>query len=721
MDVPETTIDYRMLLRSSPNAYLVLTPDTLIADVSNSHLEMTELTREAVVGRPVFEVFPPPPGAEEMFRASFARVIETGKQDVLPVVRYPVEFATDNGVQMQNRYWAVTNAPIPDADGHIALILQSAIEITDLMTSATTDSARMRTADAMANEQQRMRQMMELAPGFFAVTRGPDHVIELANRAFYDFVGHRDNILGEPARNSLPELSAQGFIELLDQVYATGEPFVGRAVGVTFQPAPDEAPVERFTDFIYQPIFEDDGKISGIFVQGHDVSDAQLLSQEVGYQAAHDVLTGLLNRREFHRRLAAAVRLAKKKSICHALLYIDIDQFKVINDTSGHTAGDELLRLVSVLLQSRVRPSDALARIGGDEFGLLLENCPEETAERIANELRELVGSVEFGWQGRIFACSASIGLVGFGDDKQDMENLLGDADSACHLAKEKGRNRVQVHRAENLELSARRQEMEWVGRLREAIQEKRIRLYAQRIEALQPGNDDTERLEILIRLEERDGTLVPPFLFIPAAERYGSMPAIDRYVTQGAFEYLLALPDLQRSRMRLSVNLSGTTLNDDAFVPFVKKLHREMAISPEQICFEVTETTAIADLTGTAHTMELLKALGFRFALDDFGSGTSSLSYLKQLPVDYLKIDGVFIKNILTDPVDAAMVAAIARIAEVMGIQTVAEYVETDEIRQLLAGMGVDFGQGYGIHKPEPLECQPLPTPETEVVVSEL
>lgn len=704
MNVPEITIDYRMLLRSSPNSYLVLTPDSLIADASDSHLEMTGLVREAIVGQPLFEVFPPPPGTEELLRASFARVVETGKKDVLPVVRYPVELAVEGGRRMQDSFWAVTNAPMLDADGNVALILHSSTEITDVVTGAMTDTTQARPADALAAEQQRMRQMMELAPGFVAVTRGPDHVIELANRAFYDFVGYRDNILGEPARDSLPELSAQGFIELLDQVYATGEPFVGRAVGVSFQPSPDEDPVERYTDFIYQPIFDDDGGVSGIFVQGHDVSETHQLSQEVGYQAAHDVLTGLLNRREFHRRLEAAVKKAKKQSICHALLYIDIDQFKVINDTSGHTAGDELLRLVSVMLQSRVRPSDALARIGGDEFGLLLENCPEETAERIANELRELVEGVEFGWKGRVFACSASIGLVAFGDDKQDMENLLGDADSACHLAKEKGRNRVQVHRAEDRELAARRQEMEWVGRLHEAIQEKRVKLYAQRIEALQPGTDDTDRLEILIRLEERDGTLVPPFLFIPAAERYGSMPAIDRYVTRGAFEYLLALPELQRSRMRLSINLSGTTLNDASFLPFVEKLYREMAISPEQICFEVTETTAIADITGTAHTMEHLKALGFRFALDDFGSGTSSLSYLKQLPVDYLKIDGVFIKNILTDPVDAAMVAAIARIAEVMGIQTVAEYVETDEIRDVLVDMGVDFGQGYGIHKPEPL-----------------
>lgn len=702
------------VFEASPNAYLLLTPDLRVADVNTAHSILSGESRESVLGKHILEAFPVKnKGDEERLLESFQTVLDTGLPHTLHIFHYPLRQGSDSGANWEDRYWHINNAPIQDKEGRVVLILNHVADLTQLFQpedslahfppAARVQPAQLAEAmNTVQSERRYLRSLMEQAPGFVAVGRGPTHVFELANKAYYQLVGHRD-ILGKPVREALPELQGQGFYELLDQVYGSGEAFVGRAMPIQIQQEPGGEMIERYIDFIYQPIFADAGEVSGIFVQGHDVTEAHELSRELSHQASHDALTGLYNRREFEQRLAAALQVVAEAGV-HSVLYLDLDQFKLVNDTCGHHAGDEFLRLVSLVLDARVRPGDTLARLGGDEFGLLLEGCPGPTAERIADELREAIAELEFIWQGRVFGGSISVGLVSVNDESMNLNQILSTADSACFLAKEKGRNRVQVYRREDDELLSHWRDMDVAGRLRAALKEDRFELHWQKIQALKPGTEPANYFEILLRLRHENGELVPPLAFIPAAERYGLMPVLDRHVISRAFAYLATNEENGQPSVCLSVNLSGTTLNDDGFAPFVEDLLKSIPIRASQVCFEITETAAVSNLASTARAMERLKKNGFRFALDDFGSGMSSLGYLRSLPVDYLKIDGVFIRNILEDPVDAAMVQAIAQIAKVMGIQTVAEYVENESVRNLLVEFGVDFGQGYGIHIPEPV-----------------
>ena len=711
-------IDYQPLFQHAPHAALLLTPDLVIVDANDLYLASLGMTRDALVGRSVFEAFPAREEASlSQLSASFDEVVGTGKAHTLDLLYFPTRRHTPEGEHWEDRFWNVTNTPIPGPDGEVAYILNSVADVTAMIdvgsrapadTSVTVEDLRQATLArqinrALVSERSRLRHLVQQAPGFVAVGRGPEHIFELANTAYYNLVGHRD-ILGKPVRQALPELEGQGFFELLDRVYTSGEPFIGRAMPVQLQAEPGAPLVQRHIDFIYQPIVDAEGEVTGIFVQGHDVSEAYDLSREVSHQAAHDALTGLVNRREFERRLCSAVQSLEGDAV-HCVLYMDLDQFKVVNDTSGHSAGDELLRHVGMLLSGRISPNDTLARLGGDEFGLLLENCPEATAERIADELRELIATIEFSWSKRVYACSMSVGVVCFGADIGNVEEVLSASDSACFLAKEKGRNRVQVYRTEDQELTTRRREMDWSVRLREALRDDRFVLYAQNMVPLQPRHKPRWRPEMLIRLRDTDGSLVPPMAFIPAAERYGLMPAIDRWVITAALAYLERQNRTDADSIQISINLSGATLNDESFAPFVEQSFARSNVDPEQVVFEVTETSALVNLTATSKLLSRLKKLGVSFALDDFGSGMSSLGYLKHLPVDYLKIDGLFIQHITTDKIDCAMVEAIARVATVMGIKTVAEFVESQEVMDLLAGMGIDYAQGYGVHVPELLE----------------
>lgn len=706
-------LDFETIFDHSPNAYLLLAPDLTVVGVNQRYLEVAGRGRDEVMGRGVFEIFPDPPGESNarQLRASFHRVLATRRAHTLAPLRYPVSRGTPNGEVWDERYWSTRQTPILDAQGEVSAILHHPFEISLLVSStAASEENIARQAQVMHEintaleaERRHMRQLFEQAPGFIAVGHGPDHVFELANKAYYQLVGHRE-ILGRPVREALPELEGQGFFELLDKVYTSGEPFIGRAMPIMFEPQPGAPPIEKHIDFIYQPIREGDGEVSGIFVQGHDVSEAHQLAQQISHQAAHDPLTGIPNRREFERRLDRVMEGSQGQATRHSLLYLDLDQFKVVNDTCGHAAGDELLRQVSRALAGHIREADTLARLGGDEFAVLLPNCGEGPAQRIAEELRERVAEVDFRWERRRFSGSISIGVVTFGSDGLTGKEALSTADAACFLAKEKGRNRVHAYHPEDAEMAARLREMDWISRLGDALREDRIVLYAQHIAPLDDDAVTLRRKEILLRLREPDGTIVPPGAFIPAAERYSLMPAIDRRVIQKAFRHLAGLPDSERGHTQYSINLSGTTLSDRGFPHFVAAQLAEHGIAPEQICFEITETTAVANLSETVSLIHTLKGRGFRFALDDFGSGMSSFGYLKHLPVDFLKIDGVFIRNLLDDPVDCAMVEAIAGVARVMNIKTVAEYVENESVIERLVALGVNFAQGYGVHRPEPL-----------------
>lgn len=434
----------------------------------------------------------------------------------------------------------------------------------------------------------------------------------------------------------------------------------------------------------------------------HEHHKAQKTIQHLAY---HDALTGLCNRAEFETRLARALKSASADSQ-HALFYLDMDQFKIVNDTCGHVAGDELLKQVAILLKGPVRDSDTLARLGGDEFGVLLDHCSCTHAEEVAERMLQLVKEFRFSWLDKIFTIGASIGLVMLDSPNQTHTELLRAADMACYAAKDKGRGRIHIYHPDDVELAQRRGEMEWVSQLTRALQDNQFVLHKQCIIALD-GTASGPSCEFLLRLKGRDGALIMPGAFIPAAERYNLMPKLDRWVLTQVFAHLAQQFATQQARADsiYFINLSGATLGDETYLQFVQEALSRNGIPPQSICFEVTETTAIANLSNALSFIQHVKSLGCKVALDDFGTGLSSFSYLKTLAADYLKIDGGFVRDMLQDPMDAAIVQAINNIGHVAGLKTIAEFVENAEIQTRLAEMGVDYAQGYGIHRPESID----------------
>ena len=414
-----------------------------------------------------------------------------------------------------------------------------------------------------------------------------------------------------------------------------------------------------------------------------------------------------MNRAEFERRLSRILEKQREDGTTHALAYLDLDQFKIINDTCGHIAGDELLKQLAPQLQAEVRQRDTLARLGGDEFGILLEHCTLDQAHRAVEALRHAVTEMKFVWEGKNFNIGVSIGLVPVTPTSGDKTELLKQADAACYAAKERGRGRIHVYLEDDAALVQRQGEMRWVGRINGALDEDRFRLCAQPIV---PLNREPIGLhyELLLRMEE-SGTLVVPGAFLPAAERYGLAVRTDRWVVKTALRWLAANPEHLQDLALCSINLSGHSMGDDDFLQFVFDQFAATAVPAEKICFEVTETAAIANLARASQFMAKLKQRGCLFALDDFGSGLSSFAYLKSLPVDILKIDGAFVRDVNGDDVDLEMVRAINEIGHVLGKQTVAEFVEDVHILETVRTMGVDFAQGFGVGHPELIDLGSL------------
>ena len=435
-----------------------------------------------------------------------------------------------------------------------------------------------------------------------------------------------------------------------------------------------------------------------------DITDRKQAESQLTYQANHDALTGLVNRAEFERRAQRLlIAVSRNKEEQHAMCYMDLDQFKVINDTCGHAAGDEMLRQLCTILKETIRKRDTLARLGGDEFGVLMEHCSLDDAHRVVSSIQKEVQDFQFTWGKNKFKAGVSIGLVAVNQNTLNLSELMKQADAACYMAKEKGRNRIHVYQFEDEEILKRQGEMQWVSRLYQALEKDRFCLYAQSIVPIDRSKG--VHYEFLIRMLDDDNSLISPDVFLPAAERYNIISNIDRWVIEKTVNLLIENELFLKQVDFCSINLSGQSLAEHDFLEFVLLQINNSGIPGNKLCFEITETAAITNLSLASKFIKQLKKLGCRFALDDFGSGLSSFAYLKNLNVDYLKIDGIFVRDIVDDPIDHAMVKSINDIGHVMGMKTIAEFVENDEVKGMLREIGVNYGQGYGIDKPHSLD----------------
>jgi diguanylate cyclase (GGDEF)-like protein/PAS domain S-box-containing protein len=455
------------------------------------------------------------------------------------------------------------------------------------------------------------------------------------------------------------------------------------------------------------PIYDRSGAALGAVLVFKDVTQLRGMEREMIYLASHDPLTGLINRRELEARLKRAIRGARAERRRHVLLYLDLDEFKVVNDTCGHLVGDEMLKQITALLRSRVRRSDVLARLGGDEFGVLLEDCPLDQSRQIAEEMRRTVKEFRFCWRDQIFEVGVSIGLVPIDADSGDLAQVMSAADAACYVAKDNGRNRVHEYERDDTLVAERYGEMQWVHRIHRSFEDKRFRLFYQLIQPLGGEGAASRDLlcEVLIRMLDTNGKVIEPAAFIAAAERYHLIGSLDRWVVKTALSALAEAQGREWSRPVLfAINLSGQSLGEESFLAYVVEELEKSRVDSRRICFEITETAAISKLDSAIRFISILKTKGCRFILDDFGSGLSSFAYLRDLQVDFLKIDGEFVQNMMEDRVKRAMVESINQIGHVMGLQTIAEWVENRQTFDALKELGVDYAQGYWLCRPQPL-----------------
>lgn len=453
------------------------------------------------------------------------------------------------------------------------------------------------------------------------------------------------------------------------------------------------------------PLLDPQGKSMGWVIALQDVTQHNRLQEQLTFQAVHDTLTGLINRREFEKRLEQLIVDAQTNKTQHLLCYLDLDQFKLVNDTCGHRAGDALLKQLATQLKPILRQSDTLARLGGDEFGVLLSYCTIDKGLEIAESLRKCITAFRFSWEGQVFSVGVSIGIVCINHDSGSLDEVLSHADAACYAAKDLGRNRVHLFQADDQETQQRQGQIQWASRLQEALDKDLFRLFYQPIVPLDAENKGMPHYEILSRMIDGKGNLIPPGAFIPAAERFGLMSKIDKWVIRNTLAWMGDQLKQQKQPVFCAINLSGASIGREDCLNLIRAQLEKHQVPAQNICFEVTETAAIADPDNAGRFIHELKQLGCQFALDDFGSGLSSFGYLKQLPVDYLKIDGIFIQEIANNPIDQAMVASINHIGHIMGLKTIAEFVEDAATLDTLRQIGVDYVQGYFLGRPEPLE----------------
>ena len=603
--------------------------------------------------------------------------------------RYEVDLL---GLQGQHARLELSAWPV-DHEGQRALLIVG-LEVLPTQTVAA--------LGAPAVVRSRARAALESMPGA-VVTVDPRGRVDYLNPAAAALLGVAVDTapgvaLEELARN-LNEADRKLLAEPVQQALSAGTPVnLGRRPLVLGQEA-----AERLVEVTAAPLRDEVGDIAGAVLLLQDVTESRGLTRQISYQAAHDALTGLVNRREFERRLQEAVEGSRHGDGNHVLCYLDLDRFKAINDTSGHQAGDSLLRDIAKLIRGGVRDSDTVGRLGGDEFGMLLMGCPLDKARQIADEVCRRVAEHRFVWRDRIFNVGASIGLVEISKESASVEEVLAAADSACYQAKRQG-GHVTVYSARD-EVHARQSgEIHWLQLLQSALKEHRFELYCQPIVAAYGDGDAGPAMEVLVRLRNDAGEQVSPTDFLQAAERYRLMGLIDRQIVQTTFDALgrgaIALPP----KRSIGINISGQTLADAQFLEFVVDCFDATGANPAQVCFEIAESAVIANLEHARRFIGVLHGMGCRFALDDFGSGMGSFSNLRLLAVDFLKIDGSFMRNLARDTVNQAMVTAMIKLARTLNFKVIAEQVEDEASVDAARAIGVDYLQGYALGRPVPL-----------------
>ncbi len=556
--------------------------------------------------------------------------------------------------------------------------------------------------DELKRENRRLQLLLDSAgEGIYAVNKYGN--CTFVNRAAQELLGYgRQQLLGRNVFELIHGRDEDGRPQANDpigQVLSTGKPqkvediLVWRRDGRSFH-----------AEYAIYPLVQE-GRLVGAICVFRDITRQRSLALQLEYQSSHDTLTGLINRSELLIRINRALGSARHEGRTHALLFLDLDQFKVINDNSGHAAGDELLRSLATRFRQEIRRGDSLARLGGDEFGILLLNCDLEYAERIAAKFRDLVNSCRFEWEGEKYKLGVSIGVVPITPDSRSASAILSAGDTACYSAKDAGQNQIKIYRPDDTGFLRRRGDMLWLGRINEAINEDRFRLFYQEIRPLQ-DSDEGLSFEVLVKMLDEDDRLIEPGEFLPAAERASMTPQIDRWVIRHVFDWMERQGGERLKRLgHISINLSGHSLSERDFLDFVVHEFDQRGLPQGKLCFEVTETVAIANLINAQHIFSRLAEMGCLFSLDDFGTGMSSYGYLKNLPVDFVKIDGVFVRTLTEDNIDAKLVESITDIAHEMGIRSIAEYVENAQIMERLKAIGVDYAQGYFIGEPRPLD----------------
>ena len=609
--------------------------------------------------------------------------------------RYEIEMV---GLQGQVSRLEITSDLI-DYEGGPALLV-TGVEIIPTQTLQTLRPSAVATAASEARSAQALDSLAEAI-----ITTDPDGRIEYLNRA-------AETLTGTGASGALGK-TLEEIVSLVDDADRrllsdpVRQALSGSATANVSRRAlllSRAGGIERSIELSASPIRNDAHEVTGTVLLLHDVTELRGLARQMSYQATHDALTGLVNRREFERRTTEAVESGHRGDGQHVLCYLDLDRFKLVNDTSGHLAGDSMLREVAKLLRDAVRDSDTVGRLGGDEFGMLLIGCPLEKARQIADDVCRAVGDYRFVWKDRIFNIGVSVGLVEISRESGSLEELLAAADSACYVAKKQGSGRVAVYSARDEALARHTGEIQWLQKLQSALKESRFQLYSQAIVPVYGEDADGPAMEVLVRLQDEGGNNVPPSEFVRAAERYRLMGLVDRWVVQTTLSALGRGAIPIASNRSVAINVSGQTLGDVQFLEFVVECLDATGATPAQVCFEITESAVVANLDHARRFVAVLHGMGCRFALDDFGSGVGSFSNLKNLPMDYLKIDGSFMRNLARDSVNQAMVTAMIKLARTLNFKVIAEQVEDAAALDTARRMGVDYVQGYAIGRPQPL-----------------